>query len=46
MKNEWISETHTQVVALAIILAKVVSCKTLTELLFYELISRAFVFFL
>lgn len=42
MKNEWINETHTQAIALAIILAKVVSCKTLTEPLFYEFINQAF----
>lgn len=42
MKNEWINEIHTQVIALAIILAKVVSCKTLTEPLFYEFTNQAF----
>lgn len=42
MKNEWINETHTQAIALAIILAKVVSCETLTETLFYEFINQAF----
>ena len=42
MKNEWINETHTQAIALAIILAQVVSCETLTETLFYEFINQAF----
>ena len=44
IKNEWINETHAQAIALAIILAKAVSCKTLTEPLFYEFINQSFCF--
>ena len=42
IKNEWINETNAQAIALVIILAKAVSCKTLTEPLFYEFINQAF----